>query len=367
MLTPSQEALLIVNALGGDRRLWHRLVSTKENLYDLISGKPSCNQKKALTEKALALLYSCVRKGWAQREVERCCSENIRILFWGEKNFPSHLLNLKDTPLVLYVRGHLAPQKRKVAVVGTRRSSSYGQHIAQALGKLGARQGWILLSGGALGIDGAAHGGCLEEGGQTIAVLAHGLDHVYPQGHKELFHHILDDGALITEYPLGVRPAPWHFPKRNRIIAGLADKIVVVEAPQRSGAIITARLGLEMGKEIWAVPGRIDEKVCWGSNKLIYDGAYPLVSLEDFSETLGSVQLDFSSPLCEKKNVSSCNMTEKEQKILELLRSKGDRTVDNLSAEGKMTAADVIISISNLSAMNLIYQSGPGRWRASLS
>ena len=185
------------------------------------------------------------------------------------------------------------------------------------------------MSGGALGIDGAAHGGCLESGGETAVILAHGHNRIYPRQHKDLFSKIVGSGALITEYGLGVDAKPWHFPKRNRIIAGLADVIVVVEAPVRSGAIVTAQLVLDLGKEIWAVPGRIDEKVCKGSNKL-FDGANPL-SIH-FAKTLCSKQLDFGVLMCGKQ--ANYHITEKEQKILNLFKLWRSDS-DNLPAECK--------------------------------
>lgn len=365
-MTPRQQALLLMNALEADSRLWNRLIATEESMEALLSANLTEEQRGALSPGACERIVSLIRSKWVKRQENRWHSMGIQVLYYGEKGYPPSLQTMENAPLVLFVRGRSRLEKPMLAVVGTRRSTFYGQQVARALGWVAAERGCILLSGGALGIDGAAHGGCLESGGETAVILAHGHNRIYPRQHKDLFSKIVGSGALITEYGLGVDAKPWHFPKRNRIIAGLADVIVVVEAPVRSGAIVTAQLALDLGKEIWAVPGRIDEKVCKGSNKLLFDGANPLIDVSDFAETLCSKQLDLWGSDVRKNRQNQLDITEKEQKILNLFQIHGDRTVDNLSAECKMTAADVISCISHLSALNLIYQSGPGRWRASI-
>ncbi|MDD2207051.1 MAG: DNA-processing protein DprA [Aminobacterium sp.] len=366
-MTPRQEALLLINAIEADRRLWDKIADSEEKIETIRNGFLTDEQKKSLTSRTYKRLVYLVHSQWAEKERYRCESVGVQLLFMGESGYPKKLEKMENAPLVLYVRGNYSFKKPILSVVGTRRSTYYGQQVARALGRVAADKNWTLLSGGALGIDGAAHSGSLDAGGETAVVLAHGLDHVYPKQHEELFRNILSSGALVTEYGLGISAKPWHFPKRNRIIAGLADKIVIVEAPKRSGAIVTAQIALDIGREIWVVPGRIDEKICSGSNKLLYDGAHPLVDLADFAETLSPItQLHLLNSKKEKSKSLCPNISEKEQKILNLIQNHGDQTVDNLTAQGKMTAADVISCVSHLSALDLIYSSGPGRFRASI-
>ncbi len=218
----------------------------------------------------------------------------------------------------------------------------------------------------ALGIDAAAHEGCLSAEGKTLAVLGTGVNVAYPRNHEGLFERIASSGgALLSEYPLDTPPRPWRFPERNRIVAALAERTVIVEAPLKSGAMITARLALEMGREVWAVPGRINETGCEGSNRLLYDGAQALVSIPDFIALAFESQLSLF-PLFERgEGENSSSLDEKESRILAVLKKYGEKTVDNLAVEGKMSPADVFSCLATLSAGGLIFPSGPGRWSAA--
>ncbi len=187
----------------------------------------------------------------------------------------------------LFVRGVLS-EGRAIAVVGSRRASSYGVSIAHRIGAILGGSGVNLVSGMALGIDGAAHRGALEAGGVTTAVLGCGIDRWYPYRHRALGEQILaSGGAVLSEYPPGTPPEPWRFPARNRIIAGLADTVIVVEAAEKSGALITARLALDLGRDVMAVPGDIDRPGSFGCNRLIRDGAFPIDDLAELPEILG--------------------------------------------------------------------------------
>ncbi|MCL2684182.1 MAG: DNA-protecting protein DprA, partial [Synergistaceae bacterium] len=247
---------------------------------------------------------------------------------------------------------------------GTRICSSYGYRIAKEIGRRAADSGWNVVSGGAKGVDGAAHFGCVEAGGVTAAILGTGADVVYPSEHKELFERILERGALYSEYPLGSKGESWHFPKRNRIIAGLASKVVVVEAPCRSGAMITATQAAEEGREVWAVPGRIDDVRSEGTNRLIFDGAMPLVSLDSFFENKSGYAEGYLFDGDDESHArpEPRDMSPEEKKILSILSIKGERTIDNLADEAKMSAAEVFKIISVMSAQGFVFSSGPGRY-----
>lgn len=205
-----------------------------------------------------------------------------------DRSFPPLLRELHDPPQTLYVRGEVAALAAPgVAVVGARSCSAYGAQVARSVARDLAAAGVAVVSGLARGVDGEAHRGALESGGQTIAVLGCGIDRDYPRSHAELARRIAVSGAVVSEYPVGVEPAPWRFPARNRIIAGLSLATVVVEARERSGALITADFALELGRDVFAVPGEITSGLSAGTNDLLRQGAAPLTAVRDVLEALG--------------------------------------------------------------------------------
>jgi len=205
-------------------------------------------------------------------------------------DLPELLRHIHDPPRVLFLRGRGSPEvlgQPTVAIVGARACSPYGAQVARMLGRELAAAGLVVVSGLARGVDGEAHRGALEAGGITVAVLGCGIDRDYPATHAELARRICDQGLVVSEYEPGVEPAPWRFPARNRIIAGLAAATVIVEARERSGALITADFALEDGREVFAVPGEITGTLSAGTNRLLRQGATPLTSSEDVLELFG--------------------------------------------------------------------------------
>jgi DNA processing protein len=202
-----------------------------------------------------------------------------------------HLLRaIHDPPRSLFLRGSGRPEllaQAAVAVVGARACSSYGAQVARTLGRELAAAGLVVISGMARGVDAEAHRGALDADGATVAVLGCGIDRDYPAVHADLARRICDRGLVVSEYEPGVEPAPWRFPARNRIIAGLAAATVIVEARERSGALITADFALEEGREVFAVPGEITATLAVGTNRLIRQGAAPLTAIEDVLEIFG--------------------------------------------------------------------------------
>lgn len=201
--------------------------------------------------------------------------------------YPPLLAAIHDPPPRLFVRGTGSEALLRgpaVAVVGARACSSYGRSVARSLGRELAAAGLVVVSGMARGIDGEAHRGALEPGGVTVAVLGCGIDRDYPAAHAELARRIEERGLVVSEYEPGVEPAPWRFPARNRIIAGLCAATVVVEARERSGALITADFALEEGRDVLAVPGEITSSLSAGTNALLRIGAAPVTSAEDVLE-----------------------------------------------------------------------------------
>jgi DNA processing protein len=207
----------------------------------------------------------------------------------GSSAYPALLAELHDPPGRLYLRGGDPGvlQRPAVALVGARSCSPYGSQVARTLARELAAAGVVVVSGLARGVDAEAHRGALEAGGTTVAVLGCGIDRDYPARHAQLARRIVETGLVVSEYPPGTEPAPWRFPARNRIVAGLARATVVVEARERSGALITADFALELGRDVFAVPGEITSALSAGTNGLIRQGATPLLAAEDVLELLG--------------------------------------------------------------------------------
>lgn len=217
----------------------------------------------------------------ATQRMEQLEAEGWRAVFRGEPGYPDALAVRAEGPDCLFIAGNL-PAQPGVAVVGTRRCSAYGRNLASAYGHAIARAGWTLVSGLARGIDGAAHRGTVSAGGLGIAVLGCGLDIAYPREHAGLRDELVAlGGCVVSEYPPGTPPEPWRFPPRNRIIAGLAAGVVVVEAAVKGGALITAHSALDQGVPVFATPGDINRASSAGCNRLIRDGAHPVLDPAD--------------------------------------------------------------------------------------
>ena len=207
----------------------------------------------------------------------------------GAQGFPPLLESIVDPPAEIWVRGEVG-ETPGVAIVGTRKATSYGLDMAMTMGRAVAHAGWVVVSGLARGVDGAAHQGCVDGGGRGVAVLGSGLDIWYPPEHRRLGEELVaSGGAVISEYPPGSRPEPWHFPARNRLIVALSSVVVVTEAAARGGALITARLAAEQGRDVFAVPGDVTRSTSIGTNLLIRDGAIPVLGADDLLEAISLV------------------------------------------------------------------------------
>jgi DNA processing protein len=220
-------------------------------------------------------------------ELDRVQKAGIEVLTWEDPRYPERLQMISDPPPVLYVRGEFLPQDDwAVAMVGTRHASTYGREAARQLAGDLARAGVTIISGLARGIDAQVHRAVLDAGGRTLAVLGSGVDIIYPHDNFDLAREIIARGALISEYPLGTQPEASNFPPRNRIISGLSRGVIVVEAGEQSGALITADFAAEQGRDVFAVPGSIFQRGSRGTNRLIRDGAQPVLSANDVLEAL---------------------------------------------------------------------------------
>lgn len=261
---------------------------------------------------------------------------------------------LAKPPKTLYSLGSLPPKRIvSVAIVGSRKPTSYGKQVTFDLAYNLAKRGVIIISGLAVGIDAAAHKGALEAGGTTLAILAHGLDMLYPQQHHTLARQILKKGALISEYQAGVTPRPYYFLARNRLVSGLADALIVTEAGERSGTLATVTFALEQGKEVFAVPGPITSPLSVGPNRLIQQGALPIVSADDVLRVI--------APHLLQPKASAKQYPVEQATILKLL-SQGIRSSDQLQSRSKLEADVFLYTITMLEIAGEIRNIGGGEW-----
>jgi DNA processing protein len=271
-----------------------------------------------------------------------------------DASYPPLLVELHDPPPQLYLRGGPAQMLHEpaVAVVGARSCSSYGAQVARRLGRELGAAGVVVVSGLARGIDGEAHRGALEAGGKTVAVLGCGIDRDYPRRHAELAARVEASGAVVSEYPPGTEPAPWRFPARNRIVAGLCLATVVVEARSRSGALITADFALELGREVFAVPGEITAGLSAGTNDLLRQGATPLLAAGDVLDELGLVPTP----------KAAATLSSAAEDVLRLLADEAC-DADRLTRQSGRTSADVGAALVELELAGLV-ASSDGFYRA---
>ena len=265
----------------------------------------------------------------------------------SDARFPPRLKAIFDPPRWLYLRGSGEPEllgRRAVGVVGARSCSPYGAQVARMLGRELAAAGLVVVSGLARGIDGEAHRGALESGGPTVGVLGCGIDRDYPAANASLSRRMEDGGLVVSEYEAGVEPAPWRFPARNRIIAGLCEAVVVVEARERSGALITADFALEEGREVFAVPGEITSALSVGSNALLRLGATPLTGSGDVLEALGIERVEA---------VADPDVSEAARRVLGLVRDT-PAGADELVAKASLEAGAVSVALTELELGGLV-------------
>lgn len=336
-------ALFLTPGLG--TKSWNRLISVFGHPSEVLATEP--DRIKKLVPGIRANIVAGINKQKlltaADRELERAAAVGIRILIREHQEYPELLRNIADPPILLYVKGNTALlQSACIGVVGARAASSYGQRIAHNLSKRLCQQGLTVVSGLALGIDTAAHKGALQANGATLAILGCGLDVVYPRQNRSLFEEIAHRGALVSEYRLGSLPEAFRFPARNRIISGLSLGVIVVEAARKSGSLITADFALDQGREVFAVPGRIDSCKSEGTHRLLQQGAKLVHSVEDVLDEivfpLRDVHRDVSQGCDFRGDEISLPALEKK---LYLFLDVYPQTIDEITQRSGMTAQKV--------------------------
>lgn len=297
----------------------------------------------------------------AEKEIERSNRNDYTILTIEDSRYPDYLRETFDPPFVLYCAGRVESLgETSVSIVGARKPTPYGRAVAERIAQDLAHQGIVIVSGLARGIDSIAHWGALK-GGKTVAVLGSGLNNIYPRENRKLFEKIIENGAVVTEYPLTSPPLGAHFPQRNRIISGLSLALVVVEATKRSGSLISARLALEQNREVMAVPGNITSETSQGANWLIKTGAKLIQGWEDVVE-------EFPSPIKEefisrtvKKEEKPPDLNPQEKELFNLIPLDSVIHIDTLVEESQFSVSEALSLLLSLELKDLIIQN-PGKY-----
>ena len=334
-------------------------------------GSPQAIFRASLTELEAQRLPAAVAQAIhtqrplsdAAKELAQIQASGCRLLTWDEPEYPARLREIYDPPPLLYVRGNVGLLNRHlISIVGTRRPTPYGNQMAERLSKDLADRGLVISSGLARGIDASAHKGALNSpAGATIGVLGCGIDVVYPKENKKIFEQIEQRGAIISEFPMGTFPAPQNFPIRNRIIAGMALGVVVVEGAQYSGSLITARLAMEFGREVFGVPGHVTQPSSFGPNQLIKQGAKLVTGWEDIVEELPTpVRAELmpveSASHEERAALIEASLGPNERPLYGLLSVDEARQVDELVENSGLSSSEVLAALFDMELKGVIRQ-----------
>ncbi|HVS74608.1 MAG TPA: DNA-processing protein DprA [Candidatus Acidoferrales bacterium] len=340
-------------------RLLHRFGSPDDVFRASLTELESCNLPAPVAQ----VLFRKEAFKRAEKELAAVQRLGCRLVNWTEPEYPRTLLEIYDPPVLLYVRGD--PQVLNCAaigIVGTRRPSLYGSQMAERIGRDLAARGLVIVSGMARGIDALAHKGALATpGGRALGVLGTGIDVVYPKENKKLFEQVLERGALVSEFPIGSHPAPENFPVRNRIVAGLPLGVVVVEGAQYSGSLITARLAMEFGREVFGVPGNATQAVSFAPNQLIKQGAKLVTSAEDVIEELPTpiraALVQAVQPEAGERNLLvTASLTPAERKVYEQLNSEAPVPIDEIVERSGLNSSEVLVTLFELEMKGIVRQ-----------
>ncbi len=328
----------ILRYFGSWENLWN---ASSKDIYHIP------NMRKNIADK----LLETRNVDYIEKYKEKLLSKNVKCTMIKDKEYPNILKGIKAPPHLLYMKGDIVEEDEKaLAIIGSRKCSSYGKNIAYKFAKELAGYGVTVVSGMAYGVDSAAHRGALDGGGRTIAVLGCGLDICYPKSNANLMREITDKGSVISEYPLETKPTPGNFPRRNRIISGLSKGVLVVEAGLKSGTLITVDYALEQGKDVFAIPGNINCSVSKGTNKLIKEGAKPVTCIEDILE-----EFDIESKKTEYDN-SHMDLSDSEKSVLEIIEKKQPIHIDLIGSILHIDAATLNGLVTILEIKDLVEQ-----------
>jgi DNA processing protein len=292
--------------------------------------------------------------------------ENCRLLSWTDPEYPQSLLQIYDPPVLLYVRGDAQVLNLpSISIVGSRRPTLYGTQMAERMGREIAARGVVVVSGMARGIDALAHKGAMTVNGRAVGVLGTGINVCYPKENKKLYEKVLERGAIVSEFPLGTHPAPENFPIRNRIVAGMPLGVMVVEGAQYSGSLITARLAMEFGREVFGVPGNVTQPVSFAPNQLIRQGAKLVTNgadvIEDLPTPVRAMLVQAEQPEAEQRNLLlAASLNSSEKKIYDLLNSDEAVHIDDIVERSGLNSSEVLATLFDLEMKGIVRQM-PGK------
>lgn len=293
------------------------------------------------------------KNNFEEKFSEKINRENVKIITCFDDEYPKKLRNLIGAPHILYYKGNLSGcENISIAVVGSRKATSYGKWAAEKFTKELSQLNVTIISGLAAGIDSTAHKTAIKSNAPTIGVIGCGIDIVYPKHNEHLYEEVIENkGAVITEFPFGMKPLPVNFPIRNRIISGLSDGVLVIEAQEKSGTLITASHAADQGKDIFAVPGNINSLYSKGTNALIKDGAKLVSSIDDLIEEIQQLK----EYVQKNKNMSTYDLTEKEIEIINTLKS-GEKNVFEISEQVNMNIGEILSILTLLEMKGAVKQ-----------
>lgn len=356
-LTEQDSWLALSLVPGLSTATFHRLVEQHGSAREVLARSPGDLHAAGLINDSVR--HALEQFEWQRavdlerRRLEKHAARAIRL---GDPEYPVNLGVIEDAPPVLFVRGTLLRDDvLAVAIVGTRRPSNYGRQLAEKLSRGLAAHGVVIVSGIALGIDGQAHRGALAAGGRTIAVLGNGLDLAYPPENRELQEQVAAQGALISEFPMETKPDRFNFPQRNRIISGLALGTLVVEAAEKSGALITAKYALEQNRDLFAVPGNITSKLSRGTNTLLKQGATLVTSEEDILESLPWYARKLVQRTRRDEQALLRDLTDDDKRVLHAVTAE-EKHIDRIIAEVALPASLVSGILVRLELLGLVKQ-----------
>ena len=298
----------------------------------------------------------------AEKEVDALRKIGGKLVNWKEPEYPQALLQIYDPPVMLYVRGDAQVlNSPSLSIVGTRRPTVYGSQMAERMGRDLAARGLTIVSGLARGIDAIAHQGATAVDGRAIGVLGTGIDVCYPKENKKLYEKVLERGAIVSEFPVGSHPAPENFPVRNRIIAGMPLGVVIVEGKQYSGSLITARLAMEFGREVFGVPGNVTQEVSFAPNLLIKQGAKLVTNAEDVIEELPTpvraALVKAEAVEAEQRNLLLVDgLSDVQRKLYELLSAEESRPIDDIVDTSGLNSSEVLATLFDLEMKGIVRQ-----------
>ena len=354
------EVIIGLNLYGIGTQTLRELLKVFIRPLDIIgAGRSGLREVKGLSPQQLETILS-IEQSEIDRELSYIDKHGLRVITILDHDYPANLKEIYDPPILIYVQGELRKEdKLSIAIVGSRQASFYGLENAERFGFQLASLGITVVSGMAMGIDTRAHLGALKAQQRTIAVMGSGFNHIYPAVNKELSQMISQNGAVISEFPCNTEPLKFNFPRRNRIISGLALGVLVVEAARNSGALITADFALEQGREVFSLPGKINAFNSFGTNQLIKEGAKLVTGIEDILE-----ELNFRFNTCPAmapldSNQVDYRLSQSEKKLYDLINPY-PLALDTILEKSNFDFSSVLVDLLNLELKGLVRQL-PGR------